>query len=808
MAVYVEVAIEQATNDFDKLYTYRVPKEMDETVLPGTTVLVPFGRGQARPRIGVVLKESEAPQSLQGIKSVLSAVPSQEALTQEALAMVRYLKQATFCTWYEAVKTVVPRGGRYKAVREETGRWMLKTEMELKRETVYELVQKGEEPKKKWTEKQRRVMLFLQEKAQGKEEICRACEVGPAVAEGLAKQGVLCKFSREKVYDSTAEKPVQAKALPQLSEAQRQVVEELLAKEAKKDWRPALLYGITGSGKTSVFLHLVQHCIQMQKTCLVLVPEIGLTQQMIDAFQAVFAGRVAVQHSALSQGERFAQWNRVRSGVVDIVIGTRSAVFAPLENIGLIVVDEEQEKSYQSEASPRYDALEVAKRRAVHHKALLVLASATPSISDYHAAKQARYSLHTLLQRYKNLPLPTVQMADMRGEMAAGNIGAVGERLTAAIHDVLAEKRQVILLLNRRGYHRVGVCRVCGHVLKCEDCSVPFVFHKGKQKASAPKEKKETGAQPPAGSVPDVLSLWKKLADKSTEASLEEQDESVHATGGRLLCHYCGKTLQPAPLTCPDCKGEIRYTGFGTQRVEEELQLRFPKARVLRMDLDTTRRKGAHKTMLRSFRKGEYDILLGTQMVAKGLDFENVGLVGVIGIDSLLFGQGYRALEHVFSLVTQVVGRAGRFNSDGYAMIQTTDPENAVLQLAAGQNYPAFYEQEIEFRRTALYPPFCGLCVVGFVANDEKAVMHSAQKFAQIFAKEAQKCERMPLRVLGPAPMHVSKVAGQFRWRLTIKCRADEAFRELLARVLHHYGQSGRAKQVGVYVDFNADTVY
>ena len=369
----------------------------------------------------------------------------------------------------------------------------------------------------------------------------------------------------------------------------------------------ALLHGVTSSGKTLVFLKLIEKAVAAGRKALVLVPEISLTPQMIYRLKAFFGDRVAVQHSALSNTERLLQWQQIQNGGADIVVGTRSAVFAPLPDIGVIIIDEEQEHTYHSESAPRYSAHDVAKRRAAAHGALLLLASATPSTESYYAAQAGRYTLVELSERYNHMPLPEVRLVDMREELAAGNASSVSRALADEISRNLARGEQTILLLNRRGYKTVGMCTACSEVVKCDACSVPMVYHK---------------------------------AD------------------GRLLCHYCGKSVSPVPEVCPACGGKLKYTGFGTQRVEEELEKMFPAARVLRMDLDTTSRKNAHETMLRRFAKGEYDIMLGTQMVAKGLDFEKVTLVGVLGIDQLLFAQGYKAFENVFSLVTQVVGRA------------------------------------------------------------------------------------------------------------------------------------------------------
>ena len=824
MAEYVNVAIADATYDYDNLYTYTVPARLEGHIFVGSMVLVPFGRGRARPRIGVVIEQQAAAENPARIKALLDAAPGEDALSEEALGMVRYLKQATFCTWYEAVKTVVPRGARYKAVRQEDGEWSLQADLQRPMETLYRLLERPAKQvlSRKPSAKQQAVLSFLADGPKSRAEICENCSVGVSVAETLAKKGVLEAFEREKREEmvSVEQQPdIQPGYL--LSEEQEKVVQELQVRLDDEEASPALLYGVTGSGKTAVFLELARRVLHAGKTCLILVPEIGLTPQMIEKMREVFGPLVAVQHSGLSATERYAQWQSIRNGQARVVVGTRSAVFAPLADMGLIVVDEEQERSYQSDASPRYDAIEVAKRRAVRHGALLLLASATPSVSSYHAACEGRYSLHTLAHRYGQTPLPAVEMVDMHEELMAGNPGTIGQRMAAAIEETIEEGKQVILLLNRRGYHRVGVCRSCGQVLKCTDCSVPMIYHRGRRpggQANAglkqPAQTGEADAPPRAeegpGDAPDAFEIWKRIAPKpgASVAKAAEEEPAENDGQGKLLCHYCGKALNPAPEICPECGGEIRYTGFGTQRVEEELEGRFPKARVLRMDLDSTRRKGVHEGMLRDFGLGKFDILLGTQMVAKGLDFENVGLVGVIGIDSLLFSQGYRAFEHVFSLVTQVVGRAGRAGQQGRAMIQTMDPENPVLALAARQDYPDFYEQEIAFRKLALYPPLCSLCVVGFSSPEEADVVAAAKAFSVLLAEQAKTRPKTPLRILGPAPMHVAQVAGAWRWRLTLKCRADNAFRALLADVLKAYHKAGWGRKALVYVDFNPDAVH
>ncbi len=766
-----EVAVAEATMYYDKLYTYIVPEQMRPRVFSGSIVLVPFGWGNRQPRLGVVLETRQVPAAEKSWKELLDTAPEEAVLTPELLAIVTYLKQATFCTWFEAVKAVIPYGAQYRGVNTAEG-WRLEKKISRHTEVFYSITPQGRqalqegfftpagaEKPKKVNEKQQKVLAFIQQQSRTRTQVEEACEVGKAVPETLVKHGLLTAGQQDKEIEIAGleKQPEMAEGLAQgfgLSAAQQQVAARLTQKMGEENPVPALLYGVTGSGKTQVFLEVVRQALLAGKTALVLVPEIGLTPQMMAQLHKAFGEKVAVQHSRLSNTERLLQWRQIQRGETPVVVGTRSAVFAPLENIGVIVVDEEQERSYQSESAPRYDAVEVAKRRAARHGALLLLASATPAISDYYLAQSGRYELLTLTQRYGNLPLPAVEIVDMRNEPLGGNI--ISERLAVEIARNVEEKAQTILLLNRRGYHRIGVCKDCREVIKCSDCSVPMVYHK----------------------------------DKS---------------GGYLLCHYCGKSHQPAPMVCPACGGEIRYAGFGTQRMEEELATRFPTARILRMDLDTTGQKDAHRKMLKQFENGEFDIMVGTQMVAKGLDFERVNLVGVVGIDSLLFSQGYRAFENVFSLVTQVVGRSGRANKPGRALIQTLDPENQVLRLAASQNYDAFYQQEIAFRKMALYPPFCSLCMVGFIAQEEQDALHAAKRFNALLSQKAREADGLPLRVLGPAPMNIVQIAGSYRYRLTLKCRNDNQFREMLTKVLEQYNKEGLPRKASVYIDFHSD---
>ncbi len=744
----VQVAVSGATFHFDKFYTYLVPPALLGRVKLGSMVLIPFGRGD-RPRMGVVLALGQQEEKGR-CKELFDAAPEEACLTDELLRLVYFLKERTFCTYYEAVKAVIPYGAQYKPVQTETGPRLQK---QLVRHTEPEYTLVGRLPEKPApTAKQKAAVQALQNGPLPQSALDQM-GLSRAVLDNLCKKGVLQKRQVDKVLDLFSHIP-QTNEPIQLSPDQQKVYEGLCAQMAQQKPSAALLYGVTASGKTLVFLKLIEQALAKGRTALVLVPEISLTPQMIRRLKRTFGARVAVQHSALNHTERLLQWQMIQQGGADIVVGTRSAVFAPLKNIGVIILDEEQEHTYRSESAPRFDAREVAKRRAVDHNALVLFASATPSVESYQAAMEGRYTLYKLTQRYTSQPLPQVDMVDMRAELAAGNPGSISAALAGHIRENLAKGEQTILLLNRRGYRTVGMCSDCGQVLKCDSCSVPMVYHKSENK---------------------------------------------------LLCHYCGKTIMPVPTVCPECGGKLRYTGFGTQRVEEELAQLFPQARVLRMDQDSTSQKNAHEKMLSQFARGEYDIMLGTQMVAKGLDFEKVTLVGVLGIDSLLFSQGFRAFENVFSLVTQVIGRCGRAGKTGRALIQTMDPDNPTLNLAAAQDYEAFFDQEIVFRKICLYPPFCSVCIAAFSGEDEAKTMRAAVRFAQLLGEEAQKAKGMPLRILGPAPMNIVMVKKRYRYKLTIKCRNDRAFRQVMGQVLARYSQEGLPGKAAVTLDFNSD---
>ena len=745
----VGVAVSNATFHFDKLYTYAVMPDQQDTVKLGSMVLVPFGRG-SRARMGVVLACDAEPESAK-LKYLFDVAPASACLTPELLRLVHFLKERTFCTYYEAVKAVIPYGAQYKpAVAADGVTPVLQKQLTRHTENSYRLVG-GLPQKPKPTAKQLAAVALLGGGPRTLNEL-EDKGISRAVLDNLCAKGVLECSKVNKSIDLYSSIPLKNEPIC-LTAEQQTAYDALLPKLEDDAPHSALLYGVTGSGKTLVFLKLIAHCLEQGRKALVLVPEISLTPQMILRLKSQFGRRVAVQHSALNHTERLLQWQMIQDGGADIVVGTRSAIFSPLENIGLIIIDEEQEHTYRSESAPRYSAHEMARQRAAENGALLLLASATPSTESFYAAQHGRTQLVRLTQRYGGNPLPRVQIVDMRAELAAGNPREISLAMEDAIRRNLDAGKQTILLLNRRGYQTMAQCEDCREVLKCQKCSVPMVYHK-----------------------------------------------SAH----KVLCHYCGSQMEP-PTVCPTCGGKLQYRGFGTQKAEEELAKLFPDARVLRMDQDSTAAKNAHEKLLAKFADHEYDIMVGTQMVAKGLDFEDVTLVGVLGIDSLLFAQGFRAYENVFSLITQVVGRSGRAKDPGFAIIQTTDPDNPVLNLAAAQDYDAFFQQEIAYRKLGLYPPFCGLCVIGFAGAKEIETARAAARFAALLGQQAAKQPDLPLRVLGPTPGSIEKINDTYRYKLTIKCRNDRRFRDLVRSALELYEQEKLPSKATVAVDLHSD---
>lgn len=809
------VVVEKATYAYDKDYDYLLP----ETVCAkaGCRVLVPFGAGD-RARVGLVLSvythEGEAPARLKAVHSLLDAAP---LLDGEGLSLLAAVRAATFCTWFEALRVLIPPGlglkvnmgltavrdqqeaakalspeaqqlyaliaARGKMVSEDkaltalglsngapcvdelvsaglaTRGRLIKKRIADERAVMARLVEADaiETNSKKYTAKQQAVMNLLEQVGCASvRELGYFAGATRAVISRMQKQGLLELFEEitpRKTADK-AQTPLETAPII-LSERQQQAFDTLRALGAKNEFTTSLLHGVTGSGKTQVFLRLIEDVLARNRQAMVLIPEISLTPQTVAKFNARFGARVAVLHSSLSMTERLDEWQRIREGRADIVVGTRSAVFAPLRNIGLIVIDEEQEHTYHSESAPRYHARDIARLRGKTHGAQVLLCSATPSVESYYNAVNGRYHLVELGERYSANPLPDALTVDMRTAPVSAISNTLSEELCEQLRETIERGEQAILLLNRRGYNTMVKCSSCGEEARCPHCSIPLTYH---------------------------------------------------AANRRLVCHYCGYSrAENAP--CDHCKSAmLRYTGVGTQRIEEELNTLFSPARILRMDMDTTMSRFAHQRGFEAFARGDYDIMVGTQMVAKGLDFPNVTLVGVLTADQSLYGEDFRSFERTFSLITQVVGRCGRAEKPGRAIIQTFTPENRILALAAAQDYKAFYAEEIGYRRIGLYPPFCDMVCAVFWAEKEAVAVESAKAYSRQFIELArQNYPDLPIRLLGPAECRPYRVAGRYRCRLLVKCRSGKRTRALFAemREWYHHQKNTAALTLDFYYDSN-----
>ncbi len=744
MPAGVKVAVDNAAFAFDKLYSYSVPPDLLPFARVGARALVPFGK--AKPRMGIVLECCEVEPD-DKLKSVIDLERGEPALSGELVRLILLLRETTFCTYYDAVRAVLPKNSRLVPDAQSGG---IERASGGHLETVYLYEQPPVLPR--LTEKQRLVCDFIAKQSHTAAEICATAGCTRSVVERLAEKGIIRRMERTREDETYRRFLGERREIPDLSAAQQAALDGIIAAFDKED-KPGttLLYGVTSSGKTHIYVKLIERCVAQGRGALVLVPEIALATQMIYRLKELFGARVGIIHSALSDSERQIQWENIRAGHYDVIVGTRSAVFAPVRSLGLIIIDEEQEQSYISEQNPRYDACAVARFRAKENGAKLLLASATPSVESYYRAKNGQYNLVTLCERYGNMPLPKVRVVDMRAELLAGNSHHVSLYLKQQIDARLARGEQAILLLNRRGYRTISMCSKCKTIVKCHNCDTPLVMHKNR---------------------------------------------------GLYVCHYCQRTY-PIEEICSLCGGKIQHTGVGTQKMEEELEALFPDARILRVDLDTVQRKNALEDRLEAFRRGEYDMIIGTQMIAKGLDFPNVTLVGVLGVDQLMLMPSFRANERAFSMLTQVIGRAGRGSKEGEAVIQTVDPENSIIRLAAAQDYDRFYEAEILMRKAHLYPPFCALCAVGVMAVKEADAAGGAQEFAQILEKEQQqKYPDLPIRILGPAPMRVAYVNDIFRYRLVIKCRNDRQFRDFLRECIVIWNKGAYNNKAKLFVDF------
>ena len=809
--IIVKAAVSNTSYGYDILYSYRIPTYFEEKILKGMRVLVPFGNGN-RKRVALILDIEENSSSIEKIKPIVSLIDDEPLINSEMIDMIYWLKETTICTYFEAFKTIIPSGlninftqkytltGKisYDLSEEEQALYNSlinsKNKKELdalldtianpqKRGVVQALVFKGvieeyNDLKRKvkddtikmvrlsdeylensnlfkLSQKQKQVVNLLQQNSSASvKEVSYLCNVTSILIGNLCKKKVLENYEYEVIRPSNAEKTESIKDIT-LSNQQNDVFEGVASFLDESIPKGILLYGITGSGKTSVFVKLIDYTLKNGKQAIMLIPEIALTPQMVQKFQNLFGETVAVIHSNLSLTQRLNEYKRIQQGQAKIVVGTRSAVFAPLNNIGLIIMDEEGERSYKSESSPRYHARDIARKRCATHNAVLLMASATPSIESYFLAKNNRYELFKMTERYSNAQLPDVNIIDMGNEMSNGNTSAFSDTLVDEINYNLSHNEQTILLLNRRGYNTYISCPQCREPVVCPNCNIPLTYHK---------------------------------------------------VNGQLMCHYCGYS-KDLITNCEKCGFEhLKLTGQGTQKIEDELEKLFPTARILRMDADTTYSRYAYEKNFSAFGNGEYDIMIGTQMIAKGLDFPNVTLVGILSIDKALFAGDFRSYERTFSLITQVVGRGGRGDKPGRAFLQTYVPDHYVINLAAKQDYIGFFEEEIALRKALIYPPYCDICVVGFTSLVDSEADRATKIFIALMKIKIEKENiNFPLRVLGPSKCTYGKINGKYRYRIIIKCKNSNEYRKFISDILMETFKLREFSNVNVFVDINGD---
>lgn len=809
-----KIAVSCATYWIDKPYDYLIPDELAGSVSPGMRVMVPFSRGN-RPSEGMVLALS-ATSKFEKLKHITRLLDGSPVLSDEHIRLAIWMRERFFCTAYDAIKAMLPAGLWYNisSVCRITEGW--------DKEKAYEAAGRSE--------KQRAVLDVIY--ANGGSCDYRDIELAfgeadPAgILRTLASKGVIStdRISSRKVKDkyisfltlsvsaeeafaaSAAKKrsaPSQAAVLelltdlggasladvryltgaslatvkrlagdglitidqievlrkpeytvgerlpmPVLNERQQKAFDGILALTENGSAAAALLYGVTGSGKTLVYIRLINELLQKGRGSIMMVPEISLTPQMLQTFSSYFGESIAVMHSSLSVGERYDEWKRVKNGAARVVIGTRSAVFAPVQNLGMIIIDEEQEDTYKSENSPRYHACDVAKFRCSRNRATLLLGSATPDIVSRYNAQIGKYSFFELPARYNQMSLPAVEVVDMKRELRNGNGGSLSSILIRELEENISRGEQSILFLNRRGMHKLITCCECGFTFKCPRCSVSLTYH---------------------------------------------------SANHRLMCHYCGYS-QSVGDCCPECGGALNFTGAGTQKIEEELSELFPDTRLIRMDTDTVSGAGSHEAILGKFRDERIPILIGTQMVTKGLDYPGVTLVGVISADQSLYSGDYRATERTFSIITQVIGRSGRGETPGRAIIQTFTPQNEIILQASRQDYDSFYQSELEMRRLQLCPPFSDLFSITAVGTDEEQVLRCLNGARQILSDRLKK---FAARVLGPAPLSVARVNNRFRYRITITCKDSKQLREEISNLICYCNSKKEFKGVSVFGDIN-----
>ncbi len=792
MTQICEIRLLQVRREFDRGYSYLVPNA--QTVSRGDVCAVPFGKSN-RPNFGIVTAVRECETAPEGLKEFFYVLEPPYKLSEEMVDLCAYFSSQLLCSIGELARTALPSGltlniSEYIVLREDAldspsfetqGQADLYLLVKAGRVKVTDRIRQNADyltkcriakkiylpetntnrkfvrivrlscdpetipenafdrmplAKREHYLKMLRYLKTIPVEAIDEKELCDRFSITKPTLATLQKRGLI-EIDLREIYRAPYESSAETAPLDPLNQEQQTVFDGLSRVLHRKVATAALLHGITGSGKTRVLLHLIQKALSHNRGVIFLVPEIGLTSHTAEALLKHFPNDVTILHSGLSEGERHDAWVALKNGTKRIVLGTRSAIFAPVQNLGLILVDEEQDQSYHAENSPRYHARDVARFRAATEKATLVLASATPDIESFHKAKKGKYALYTLTSRATGARLPSVEIIDLKEDLKKTPDYLIGEVLFEAIEKTLAKHEQCILFMNRRGYQYAPFCPSCGHVITCPNCSVSLTLH----------------------------SQFYKIA----------------------RCHYCGYSTF-APEKCPTCGAEhLFFKGYGTQRLEEEVRERFPTAKILRMDADTVSQKLAHDDILKTFRERGADILLGTQMIAKGHDFPDVTLVGVVMADTSLYLGDYRATEDTFALLTQVIGRAGRGAKRGQAIVQTLNPDHEVFSLAATQDYNTFYEGEIALRKAVLYPPFCCLSAFTLASGKEETLLEGAEAFNEQIATELEENEHIKVIVYGPLEPSISKVNNLYRRKFVLKHQNDRATREMYARLVEWF---------------------
>lgn len=740
-----KIAVAAANYSIDKPYDYLIPESMAEVVAPGMRVTVPFSRGNRRSE-GIVLALSDNSE-YENLKPIESCLDKEPMLTPSQLKLALWMHDSLFCTVYDAVRAILPAGCWFKAdgARQVNDKMREMISLAIDAEEAFDTAQN--------------IRRKAPMQAALLELLCSTGRVSAREAmhfTGASRQSLnalinaqLVVADKEEVFRRPEVWTGKLKPLPELNREQKDAYTGI--KKLLDEPRPeaALLCGVTGSGKTSVYIRLIDDTIKSGKCAILLVPEIALTPQMIHTFSEYFGNDVAILHSSLAVGERYDEWKRIKTGGAKLAIGTRSAVFAPFENLGLIIIDEEQEDSYKSENSPRYHARDVAKYRCAKTNSLLLLGSATPDIESRYAAEIGKYKFFQMHERYNAMQLPSVEIVDMKSELKSGNGSELSSRLKAELEENIERGEQSILFINRRGANKLICCGDCGYVYKCPNCSVSLTYH---------------------------------------------------SVNKRLICHYCGYTRR-ADSHCPDCGGMLTFVGAGTQLIEEELKQLYPDTQVLRMDTDTVKAAGSHDVLLNKFKNEKIPIMVGTQMVTKGLNFENVTLIGVVSADQSLYCGDYRSGERTFSLITQVIGRSGRGSKPGRAIIQTFTPQNEIIRLAAQQDYESFFKTELSLRRLQDTPPFADIIAITASGTVESTVIKCCTDICTVV--KATLRDRSDVRILGPAPLAVVRVNNRYRYRVNICCTADRQIREIISSVLIRCARSGKYRGVSVFADNN-----